>query len=128
MSSPRPETKPAIDVKCGALSPERVMKVMCSRQARSIPRLLTMPWLYPKGEQHDFEQHGRRVGGGAGQVVLVAAIEARQVEFVVDQMVECVFEAAGQQLPFKIDGEKARAGVDGFVAGHGYDNLLFLTG
>jgi hypothetical protein len=36
-------------VKCRALSPLRAMKVMCSRQARSIPRLLTMPWLYPEG-------------------------------------------------------------------------------
>jgi len=37
---------------------------------------------------------------------------------VVDQVVEGVFEAAGQQLPFEIDGNKARAGVDVLVAGH----------
>jgi hypothetical protein len=29
-----------------------------------------------------------------------------------------VLECAGQQLPFKIDGDEAWAGVDGFVAGH----------
>ena len=40
-----PETKAAMVVQCGALSPLKAMKVMCSRQARSMPRLLTMPWL-----------------------------------------------------------------------------------
>jgi hypothetical protein len=30
-----------------------------------------------------------------------------------------VFEGAGQELPFEIDGNEARAGVDVFVAGHG---------
>jgi hypothetical protein len=31
------------------------------------------------GEQHNLEQHGRRVGAGAGEVVLVARIEPAQV-------------------------------------------------
>jgi hypothetical protein len=30
-----------------------------------------------------------------------------------------VFEGTGQQLPFEIDGDQPRAGVDVFVAGHG---------
>jgi hypothetical protein len=29
-----------------------------------------------------------------------------------------VFEGTGQQLPFEIDGDQPRAGVDVFVAGH----------
>lgn len=58
-------------------------------------------------------------GRRGGVVVAVAGVEARQVEFAVDQVIERVFEGAGQQLPFKIDGKKPRAGVDGFVAGHG---------
>ena len=71
------------------------------------------------GEQHHLEQHGRRVGAGAGEVVLVAGIEAAEVKFVIDKVVQGVFEGAGQQLPFEIDGNEARAGVDVFVAGHG---------
>ena len=39
------------------------------------------------GEQDDLEQNGRRVRGGTGGVVLVAAVEAGEVEFVVDQMI-----------------------------------------
>ena len=70
------------------------------------------------GEQHDLEQHGRRVGGGAGVVVVVAGVEAGQVELVIDQVVQRVFEGAGEQLPLQIDGNKARAGVDVFVARH----------
>ena len=34
MSSPRQITKPAMVVKCGVLSPDKAMKVTCSRQAR----------------------------------------------------------------------------------------------
>jgi hypothetical protein len=71
------------------------------------------------GEKHDLEQHGRRVGGGTGEVVLVAGVEPAQVQFVIDQVVQRVFEGAGKQLPLQIDGKEARAGVDGFVAGHG---------
>jgi hypothetical protein len=71
------------------------------------------------GEEDDLEQHGRRVGGCAGEVVLVAGVEAGQVELVIDEVVQRVFEGAGQQLPFEIDGNEARAGVDVLVAGHG---------
>ena len=67
------------------------------------------------GEEDDLEQHGRRVGAGAGAVVLVAGIEAGEVEFVVDQVIERVFEAAREQLSLQIDGDEARAGVDVFV-------------
>ena len=70
------------------------------------------------GEQHDLEQHRGRVGGGAGQVVVVARIEAGQIDLVVEQVIQRVLEGAGQQLPLQIDREKSRAGVDVFVAGH----------
>ena len=62
---------------------------------------------------------GCRVGGCAGEVVLVASIETGQVQFAIDEVVQGVFEGAGQQLPFEIDGKKARAGINVFVAGHG---------
>ena len=71
------------------------------------------------GEQHHLEQHGRRVGAGAGEVVLVAGVETVEVKFVIDKVVQGVFEGAGQQLPLQINGNEARAGVDVFVAGHG---------
>jgi hypothetical protein len=51
--------------------------------------------------------------------VLVARSEAGQIELVIDEVVERVFEGAGKQLPFEIDGDQARAGVDVLVAGHG---------
>jgi hypothetical protein len=34
-------------------------------------------------------------------------------------VVQRVLEGAGQQLPFKIDGNEARAGIDVLIAGHG---------
>ena len=36
----------------------------------------------------------------------------------VEQVVQCVFECAGYQLLLQVYREKARAGVDVFVAGH----------
>lgn len=43
ISSPNVLTKCAIVVQCGLVSPQRAMKVTCSRQTRSMLRLLTMP-------------------------------------------------------------------------------------
>src|SRR5690606_25094856 len=70
------------------------------------------------GEEDDLEQHARRKGAGAGEVVPVAGIEAGQVDLVVDQMVQGILEGARQQLPFEINGNEARAVVDRLVAGH----------
>lgn len=47
------------------------------------------------GEEDDLEQHGGRPGAGAGQVVLVAAIEAGKIDLVIDQVVQGVLEGAG---------------------------------
>ena len=60
-----------------------------------------------------------RIGAGAGQVVLVAGVEAAEIEFAIDEVVQGMFEGAGQELRLQIHGNEARAGVDGFVAGHG---------
>lgn len=70
------------------------------------------------GEEDDLEQHGRRVGGCTGEIILVAGVEAGQIEPMIDQVVQGVFEGAGMQLPFEIDGNEALAGVYVFVAGH----------
>ena len=39
--------------------------------------------------------------------------------FVVEQMVQCVFDGAGDELPLQVYREKARAGVNVFVTRHG---------
>ena len=50
------------------------------------------------GEQNDFEQNCRRVGGGTGLVVPVANVKAGEIQFMVDQIIQRMFEAAGEQL------------------------------
>jgi hypothetical protein len=70
------------------------------------------------GEQYDLEQHPRRVGRRTDKVVAVAGVEAGEVEPRVDKVMQRVLESAGQQLPFKIDRNEARAGVDVLVARH----------
>jgi len=68
--------------------------------------------------EHDLEQHGGRIRGRARVVVAEARVEGRQVDRVRQQVVRGVLEGAGQQLLGEIDGQEARAGVDGRVAGH----------
>lgn len=70
------------------------------------------------GEQHNLEQHARWISTGACEVVLIAGVESGEVDFVVDEVAQGVLEGAGQQLPFKINGNQARAGVDSLVTGH----------
>lgn len=70
------------------------------------------------GEQDDLEQHRRRVGAGAGEVVLVAGIEALEIDLAIDEVVQGMLESAGQKLPLQIDGKKPRAGINVLVAGH----------
>jgi len=44
--------------------------------------------------------------------------EAGEVEFVIEQVMQGMFEAARQQLLLQIDCQESWAGVDCFVAGH----------
>ena len=76
------------------------------------------------GKENDLEQHPRRVGAGAGEIVLVAAVKAPEIDFVVDDPVQCVFEAARQELPLQIHGEEPRVGINVLVAGHAALPLL----
>ena len=69
-------------------------------------------------EQDNLQKHGGRIGGCPRHVVAVTRIETREIEFVVDQVVHGMFEGAGQKLLLQVDGEKAWAGVDVFVARH----------
>ena len=70
------------------------------------------------GQQHDLQEHGRRVGTRTDLVVVKARVERAQVDLAVEQVVQRVLEGAGQQLRLEIDGQKPRAGVDVLVAGH----------
>ena len=67
------------------------------------------------------------VGGGADQVFAVAGSEDGGVEFALQQVMDRVFETAGEQLLLQIDGEVSRADVDCFVAGH-RTRLISTTG
>src|SRR3990172_4908319 len=71
------------------------------------------------GEEYDLEQHGGRIGGSAGSIVLEPGIETGQIQFVVDEVVECVLEGAGEQLPLQVNGNETGTGVDVLVAGQG---------
>lgn len=70
-------------------------------------------------EQDDLEQHGGRIGAGAGGVIAEAGIAAAEVDFVVEQVVQRMFESAGDELPLQVNGEKPRASVNVLVARHG---------
>lgn len=59
-----------------------------------------------------------RVSGCAGFVVTEAGIESSQVKFVVEQVIQGMFEGTGDQLPLQVNSEKPGAGVDVFVARH----------
>lgn len=47
-------------------------------------------------EEYDLEQHPRRVGGSADQVVAVAGVEAGEIKPGVDQVMQLVLECAWQ--------------------------------
>jgi hypothetical protein len=100
MSSLRFETNAAMAVKCGWVSPDTAMKVTWWRQTASMSRL------------------EMRISRRAGFIILEPGIEACEVKLVVNQVVECVLEGAGKELPLEINRQKTRAGVDVFVAGH----------
>ena len=70
------------------------------------------------GQQHDLQEHGRRVGTRTDLVVVEARVERAQVDLAVEQVVQRVLEGAGQQLRLEIDGQEPGAGVDMLVAGH----------
>lgn len=55
------------------------------------------------GQQHDFKKKRRVVGAAARVLVAVFVVENTQVEFLLDQVVEGVFEGAGQDLAFEAD-------------------------
>ena len=70
------------------------------------------------GKQGNFEQHDRRVRRCPRCVIAESHIEAGQVDFVIKQLIQHVFDGAGDGLSLQVNGKKARAGVDVLVSGH----------
>ena len=53
-----------------------------------------------------------------GLIILETPVQHTQIELVIDQVAQCVFEGAGESLDGQIDGQELHTGVDSFVAGH----------
>ena len=58
------------------------------------------------------------LGRRPGRIVAKPRIESGQIHFVIEQVIERMFEAAGQQLPLQVHRKVAWAGVDVFVTRH----------
>ena len=54
--------------------------------------------------EDDLQEHTRRIGRRARDIVLIAPIERGQIQFVFEQMMDRVLEGPGQQLLRQIDG------------------------
>ncbi len=70
------------------------------------------------GQQHDLEHDARVVGAGAHLIVAKARIERREVQFVIDQVVQREFEAAGLDLFTEHHGQQPWVAVYRLVSGH----------
>ena len=70
------------------------------------------------GKQDDLEEHGRWICRRPRFVIVEAGIKTREIKFVVEQVIQCMFEGARKKLPLQINRNKSRAGVDVFVARH----------
>ena len=117
MSSPSVLTNCAIVVKCGrgvaAEGDERHVLLAGALDPATAHDALRV------GEEHHLQQHRRRIRRRARLVVPKARIERRQIDRVIEQMIQRVLEGAGEQLPREIDGQEPRVRVDVLVAGHG---------
>lgn len=51
-------------------------------------------------------------------VIVEAGIKVRKIKFVVVQVIQRMFEGAGEKLPLQVHCKKSRTGVDVFVACH----------
>lgn len=70
------------------------------------------------GEEHDLEHHRRIVGRGARFIVTEALRESREVNLGVNENVERVLKAAGNELGFEDNREETGTAVDQFEARH----------
>ena len=76
------------------------------------------------GIEHDLQQNPGIIGGRPDLIVAETGIEDRKIQFVIDQVIEGVFEGAGQDLVGEMDGNELALSVGvGFVTGHGAISL-----
>jgi hypothetical protein len=69
------------------------------------------------GKQHHLE-HGGRISCRASYIVAESRIEVSQVDLVVKQVVQSVFDGARGELSLQVNCKKAWAGIDVFVTCH----------
>jgi hypothetical protein len=69
------------------------------------------------GEDH-LEEQRRRIRGGPRRVIAKARIEGREIDRVIEQVIQRVLEGAGEKLPRQVDGQELGIGIDVLVAGH----------
>ena len=72
------------------------------------------------GQQDDLEHDARVVGRSAHFIVLEFGIQGGQIKLVVDQVVQCESEAAGDDLFRQYDWQQEAVAVLGFVTGHDF--------
>jgi len=80
------------------------------------------------GEQHNLEQHQRRIRRRPAGVVAVGGIKRRQVRLVVDQVRRRVLERPGEELAGQVHRQELRIGVDVLVARHSPEKSLTKNG
>jgi hypothetical protein len=70
------------------------------------------------GEHHHAQQHGRRIGGCRSRVIPIPGIEWRQVDRLLEQMVQRVIERAREELDGEVDRDDLGLRVDRLVSSH----------
>ena len=70
------------------------------------------------GEQDDLQKYPRLVGRGAHLVVAIPRFDLGEIDLVIEQVVQCVFEGAGKYLAGQIHREQALTVVNGLEARH----------
>ena len=63
------------------------------------------------GIEDDLEKDGGIIGGSAGVIITVPIVKDGEIEFVIDQVVQGIFEGAGQDLLVKGDGDELALAV-----------------
>jgi hypothetical protein len=74
-------------------------------------------------QQHDHERHPRIVCQGTGQIVLELRIKSRQVQLVIDQLVQGEFERARLNLLGQHAWNELRVAINDLVARHLHTSL-----
>ena len=61
--------------------------------------------------EHNLQKNPGIIGSGAGLIIAEAGVEQGKVKLVVDEVIQGVFEGAGQDLLGEVDGDELALGV-----------------